>query len=244
MRYYIIMPYYKRPELRFSLKSYTIFYSGRNDVEIILIEDSKNAESAVHHEELFNTLKIHGGSLNIKVITDPVRSYNPSTKYNLGVKNASGDIIMLTNPETPHRTDILGVLDKEHPEDVYNVCSCLAMYLSKENQDLFNSEFQEHMWYQHSVHRNALYHFCTVLSKKNYLKIGGFDERYSNGIAYDDDNFVRRVLHGAIQMISRDDLLTYHIEHPRDYSISSEEYRRLWRINNALWASQLATGDF
>jgi hypothetical protein len=48
-------------------------------------------------------------------------------------------------------------------------------------------------WYNHSIYRPAAYHFVSAITKKNMDKLNGFDERYSNGIGFDDDEFLYRI---------------------------------------------------
>jgi GT2 family glycosyltransferase len=86
-----------------------------------------------------------------------------------------------------------------------------------------------------------MFHFCSALSKNNYQKIGGFDERYCNGIAYDDNCFYERIRLNGLKIVLRDDLLTYHIEHSRQYI---SENMKLWGINATLFTRQQATNDF
>ena len=51
----------------------------------------------------------------------------------------------------------------------------------------------EACWYNHSKYRPAAYHFLSAITKKNMLSLNGFDERYSNGIGFDDDEFLHRI---------------------------------------------------
>ena len=238
------MPYYNRPELRFSLDSYCDLYGNRDDFEVIIVEDSKNKDNEELHNKLLSTIDMYKERLKIRCIIDPKISYNPSSKYNKGTNESSGSILVLTNPEVPHVSDVLSFIDKSDMSNLYIICACKAMHISKFGGCFKDSEFKFYMWYQHTQHRDVRYHFCTVISKDNYNKIKGFDERYCSGIAYDDDNFVKRVQKAGLIMLPVDDLVTYHIEHSRNYEINLEEFNRLVEVNRKIWASQLSTGDF
>lgn len=244
MRYSVVMPYYKRPELRFTLDSYTEYYSYRDDLEVIIVEDSKNYQSEEMHKELTELVKRYTSKIPIVVVRDPKVSYCPSSKYNLGVRVASGSIIMLTNPETPHNFDFFKKLDKIDFTNKYVVCACASVKVTVDRGTFFNSDLEFVQWYQHSEHRNAQYHFCSVISKENYNRIGGFDERFSAGIAFDDDNFLMRVKKSNLDVVVRDDIYAYHIEHPRDYSITPDKWDSLRQINLDIWRKQLETEDF
>lgn len=244
MKYSIVMPYYKRPELRYTLDSYAEYYGHRNDIEVIIVEDSKNFNSEEMHGELVNIVKRYESKVNVKTILDPKFSYCSASKYNNGVKVSSGSIIMLTNPESPHNFDFFEKFDEMDFSNTYLVCACVSVNVLVDRGTFFNSDLGFSQWYQHSIHRNAMYHFCSVISKDNFNKIGGFDERYSDGYCFEDDNFVKRVQKHGINIVTRDDIFTYHIEHPRDYSLTPEESEKLKNRNLELWRHQLETGDF
>jgi glycosyltransferase involved in cell wall biosynthesis len=244
MKYSIIMPYYNRPELRFTLDSYAGLYKDRKDVEIIIVEDSKNRSSEPFHKKMMKIIDKYSKDLVIRVILDHKESFNPSSKYNIGAKESKGKVLMLTNPEVPHTLDIFKEIDKENLNNVYIICSCKAVYLSEDKGTFKDSSYRFYMWYQHTKSRDVRYHFCTLITKEDYTKVGGFNEAFCAGIAYDDDNFVKRVQKAKLIMLPRDDLVTIHIEHSRSYQISAEDYHRLTVINRNIWVSQLASGNF
>lgn len=243
IKYSFIMPYYKRPELYITLSSYLYHYKDRGDIEIITVEDSKNRESQEDHNILEDIVKKYKDIFPIRIVSDPVESYNPATKYNTGSTYAKGNILILTSPEVVHCSNILAEIDKENLSYIYIVCACLAVKLFKKGNTFNDCTFTSVMWYQHSSYRNVKYHFCTAISKDNFTKVGGFNEVFSKGIGYEDDNFVKRV-ENYLTIIPRDDLLTYHIEHDRNYDISREEYMRLLEINKNIWIKQVRTNKF
>lgn len=226
MKYSIILPYYKRPELQESLLSFVKHYAGRTDYEVVVVEDSKNAESPTSNEELLHILAEFKGKIQIKHITDSKVSFSPCHKYNLGAYHGTGEFVVLSSPEIVHESDILGGCDKLLAEDADAciVCACKAM-----DKDKFLT------WYQHSKIRNVLFHFCSVLSVSNFIKVGGFDERYCDGIGFDDEDFVSRLIFKGVKIIPRDDLVTIHQEHNRDYI---DNHRELVEVNRNLYLSQ------
>lgn len=244
MKYSIIMPYYKRPELRFALDSFVEYYKHRKDIEVVIVEDSKNFSSKESHDELCGIINRYKDKIRIVSVVDPYLGYCSATKYNLGVKVSSGHLIMITNPETPHNFDFFKKFDKIDFTNTYVVCACASVNVTVDRGTFFNSDLCFSQWYQHSEHRNAKYHFCSMISRSNYNKIGGFDERYSNGYCFEDDNFVKRVEKHGIKIVVRDDIYAYHIEHPRDYSLTPERKEELRQINLDIWRKQLETEDF
>lgn len=222
VKYSIVMPYLKRDGWLFNtLVSYNHHYKNRNDYEVIIVEDIKNIENNEEHNKLKEVLKFFTINadkyIDIKLIkSNFVDNHNPAPLFNLGVKNASGKYIVITNPEGFHKDNILAGFDSifdEKPE-CYVVCGCLNIHRFKLFTELFEDfRYEPLAWYQHSKYRNAMFHFCSCLSKENYKKIGGFDERFAKGFAYDDDDLRETIKENNIQFVIRDDLLTFHQAH-------------------------------
>lgn len=217
MKYSIVMPYHNRiGQLYNTLMSFVHHYDKRNDFEIIIVEDIKNKNNKEWNNDLIAVIKNFNKSLNIRLInSDDDNCFNPSKLFNVGVKQATGEYIILTNPECFHYSNILSELDQiENLRQSYVVCACLNIHKYKLFSDNFESfQFEPHSWYQHSKFRNAMFHFCSCISKENYLKIGGFDERFAEGYCYDDDDLRETVKRNNIQFIVRDDILSLHQAH-------------------------------
>ena len=77
-----------------------------------------------------------------------------------------------------------------------------------------NGEFDH--WNHHSVYYNNQMHFISAISRENYFKINGFDERFKQDICYDDDYFLLVVKLGGLKIVCRDDLIVSHQFHERD----------------------------
>lgn len=220
MNYSIIMPFYHRSaQLAQTLHSYKLFYPDRVDYEVIVVVDSK--EGPVD-------LSI-GAFVPVRWVYDEVRSLCPSQKYNLGASVAVGANLVFTSPEIRHDVDVLGAFDNGFAKSpgTYLVCACMSE--------------RDKKWYQHSREAPHCYHFCSCLSKAQYMEIGGFDERYCGGISYEDAAFVQRIRNNGISVVQMDDVLTTHLEHDRDYVKGNEE---LVEINKRLYQQQLSTNGF
>jgi hypothetical protein len=151
--------------------------------------------------------------------------------------------IILTNPETPHTMDILQKLDLVDFSNTYIVCDCANVIIVKDNNEFKNSLFRFDRWYQHKTVNRKL-HFCSVISKENFIKCGGFDEQYCMGMCAEDKNFVKRVEQAGIVIETREDLIVNHINHYRGYHINREEIDRLIGINAKIWEFQLKENRF
>lgn len=221
IKYSILMPYYDRlNQLRETLKSFSVWYEDRNDFEINLILDNK-----VLQKEIITLEDIAKESLlNIRMFFREASSCNPCMSFNLGAFHSKGDFFVITNPECSHTIDILNGLDYEFAldPDVYVVCGCKG----------FDKEGKFKKWLQHSEYNNRGLHFCTALNKETYFGIGGFDERFMYGIAYDDDAFRDALKKKGIKFIYRDDLLVNHQFHNK---VRTKESRILIERNRMVY---------
>jgi len=225
------MPYYNRESLEYTLLSFKCLYEHRHDFEVIVVEEKKNVMNDEYHSKLMNIISIFNEIMSIQHLTYlTAELFNPSPLFNLGVDHAKGQYMVLTNPECYHAADILQGFDEEFDKNsnCYVVCSCINVI------QCASKDFVQQQWLQHSIHNNRLLHFCSCISRENYIKIGGFDEEYAKGIAYDDDDFRNTVQINNIQIIPRDDLLIYHISHDVKYQYNVD----LWNVNAKYYVSK------
>lgn len=207
----IATPYYNRkPQFINTLK--TIQKSKQIDnLELIVVDDCSSDEHKLDDiPEQFPFVKV------ITLKKEDRFYINPCIPFNKAIKAATGDIIVLQNPECLHVGDILTDIVNRITDDnyltygVYSASQEISSYINElpfENEHIFNmiksqlmpmnninyvSEGQS-CWYNHSIYRPAAYHFVAAISKKNMDKLGGFDERYYNGIGFDDDEFLYRI---------------------------------------------------
>lgn len=236
IKYSFLMPYYNRESLEDTLNSFVHWYPNRLDYEVVIIEGKTNSNSPVFHSNLLRIIAKFP-KLNIKhLLCSEKESFNPAGLYNFGCENSTGKIIVLTSPECYHEVNILEEFDKEfrRNRDIYVVCGCQAAKFE-------DGRFVFDRWYQHSLHINRLLHFCTALTRENFYKIEGFDEEYSKGIAYEDDDFREKILNSELKVVLRDDLVVTHINHNTEYQKSRQDlvklneayYRKKWHKEEA-----------
>lgn len=121
--------------------------------------------------------------------------------FNRGFREATGDIVIIQNPECYHVGDILKYVRDNIKNNQYYSFACYA--INKDETSMFqdgimpiiqNKRFEDgNGWYNHSEYRPVGYHFCSAIMRRDLDKIGGFDERYSRGVAFDDDDFIRYI---------------------------------------------------
>lgn len=212
----IVMSYHnRRNQLLKTLDS--IRYFG--EPEIIIVDDAS--------DERIEDLP------GIKVIrVEPKQKtwINPCIPFNMGFAKATGDVVIIQNPECIHVGDILGHTRNLKKGTVFSHAAYSLDYhleyshyspeglkklIMKEPQRI---QVAHHGWYNHSIHRPVGFHFCMAITKSDLEKIGGFDERFAGGVGFDDNDFVRRIKKAGIDLQIIDDPFVIHQKHARtDY---------------------------
>lgn len=123
------------------------------------------------------------------VTTLPVKTFglNPCVPINVAVRASTKDVIVLTNPEIEHREDVLtGMLALLQGPMDYVTVSCRDV----DGLWLAGPEVDYSTHGRLPVPRGAHFHFCAMLSRELFEKVGGFDEGYRNGRACEDNDWL------------------------------------------------------
>ena len=236
----IVMAYYNRRDL-FYLTLKSIANSKVSNLELIVVDDCSTEEERV--EDLvqeFPFLKV------IRVERKGKWWINPCIPFNMGIAKATGDIIVLQNPECIHVGDVLTHIVQNLTDD--NFLSISAYALDKKHTGLIwgvppkrmrswvgglpqkqygipDANYGENIgWYNHPKYRAVYFHFCSAITKKNLDKLGGFDERYAMGIARDDGEFVDRVKRLKLEMTIPTEVMVIHQCHTKVRRFSEITY--------------------
>lgn len=225
------MSYYNRKELLTNTLK-TIQRSAQIDnVEVIIADDCSDE---IHRLEdilpEFPFVKL------IRLESKDRWYTNPCVPFNKAIKAATGDIIVIQNPECLHAGDILSDLVgrlKNNDYLTYAVYSADYERTEYIGELPFDSEHIFHMirsqlqpmsnvtyqgegtacWYNHSVYRPDSYHFFAAMMKKDMEDLGGFDERYANGVGFDDDEFLFRIRLKGMNVVIQDTPYAVHQWH-------------------------------
>jgi len=198
----IVMAYYNRKKLLINtLNSFNTFYKQRQDLEVIIVDDASDPQ-----EQVDDLVKNFSFAIEIVKVDPGEKTWvNPCIPNNMGFARASGDVIIIQNPENIHRGDIIKSVETNIRENTYLNYACYS--IDKKITNKINPRFtipvnQEiahkngtNGWYNHSKIKPMGYHFCSAILKKNLYELGGFDERFANGVAYDDNEFLWRIKH-------------------------------------------------
>jgi GT2 family glycosyltransferase len=201
----IVMPYWKRPDaLRVNLDRLYELYDEDYPIEVVIVDDGSPQPA-----------RINGGypwPVRVIRLADKEHALNPCTPINIGVKESDGDIILLTNPEVIHQTRLVLEMANSLGERDYPAASCWSVsgnrwYCHSTDEPLSNGRAK--------MPEGAGLHFCTMIRKSFFNEIGGFDEAYREGQAYDDNDFLWKLHEAGANFSIRDDLVTQHMDCPR-----------------------------
>jgi len=187
----LILPYYNRQRAADVALALIARHYAHLDLEVIVVEDGSQPPFVK------NTIA------DVKVIRLPPKNEARAncTVMNRGVEAAKGDILALSSVEMLHRTPVLPQMREELEKGDANTYVSAAVWCPTQNR-----------WHAHSSLGRPPLHFMTMLKRDLWDRAGGFDEDYRDGMCFDDDDFVNRLLRAGMHYVYRDDLI---VEHPR-----------------------------
>lgn len=172
------MPYWRRQDVL--LKNLHRYRELYGNIEIVVVDDGSPEPAIIDPLTTLVRLPLKDHALN------------PCVPFNVGVRVATGDIIVLTNPEIIHREPIL-----------HRMLQALGRGYKYVAAACWNET--THTWYCHScgptaeqmgrapIPPGAGLHFCAMLTRGLYEEIGGFTEEYRNGQGYEDNDFLWKI---------------------------------------------------
>lgn len=219
----IVMSAFRRQEqLDVTLRS--IHESSVKDYELIIVDDA-------------SPVPLKCDEANVIRVEPKDKWYsNPCIPYNRGLKEAKGDVIVIQNPECYHVGDVLGYVRNRIGDGVYLSFACYAINRN-ETQKLARGEMpqikmrtfrrpEDNGWYNHAHFRPVGFHFCSAITRKDMDKVSGFDERYAEGVGFDDDDMVKRIKKAGIRVVIVDNPYVLHQFHmPHSYMMPDMKAR-------------------
>lgn len=198
----IVMTYYDRPfQLRQTLDSIDSFYVP--NLEIVIVDDGSPYNDV-------NPVVTAGNKHVIRIEPNEKNWHSPVVPQNIGVQKAldlGAEIIILQNAECRWMGNIADYARLNLTQENYISFACYSL----DEKNTFDPELMNNIhfiiqrnnegamsdgslsWYNHKTKRAVGYDFCAAITRENILKLNGYDERYSDGIAYSDDDLVMRV---------------------------------------------------
>lgn len=226
----IVTSYFnRRSQFINTLKSLEL--SRVKNFEVIAVDDaSDEAESIKDLEKQFKFLKVH------EIKKEEKWYNNPCIPFNIGFSLCNGDKIIIQNPECLHYSDILSRTEERLTDFNYLSFATYSIDETKTNEIyknynlenfLKNFQFDSNQagingincWYNHGLYRPCAFHFCSAITRKNLYELNGFDEKYANGICYDDNEFLYRIQIKNLKIIFENHFIAIHQYHePFNYN--------------------------
>lgn len=147
-------------------------------------------------------------SENIKVITLKNKTWlNPCIAFNTGFAQVDTDIVIIQNAENIHVGNIVDHVYRNAKHGHYFNYATYSInekttktihngnvgHLLSSIEDKPNVVWGENGWYNHPVHRHCRAHFCSAIMREDLYDMGGFDERFYDGLGFDDNEFLTRI---------------------------------------------------
>jgi len=227
----IVMAFFNRQELLDrTIKS--IEKHKAKDYEIIIVDDGSDVPAVCDKAKV------------IRIEPEDKWWHNPCIPYNMGFKEATGDVIIIQNPECMHMGNVLGHVRNYSKDGLYISFPCYA--INEEQTDRLRGGVYPTLkprrfsgkirngWYNHPIFRPVAYHFCCAITRHDLDLVGGFNEEYAHGISYDDDDFVYSINDKGIKIQIVNDPYVVHQYHP-PYTYKREGWRELHEKNKQLF---------
>lgn len=209
----IVTAYYNRKKTLWrTLKS--IEKSTYKNFEFIIIDDASDPSQRIEDfVEEFNFIRL------VRIKPEDKHHMNPCIPFNMGFSLITGNIVIIQAPECLHVGDVLDFVANNSKNNQYLVFSCYS--LGKEVDTKLNSidynlplaEFKHSItsaignfsnkgceeggrydsWFIHPIYRPAQLNFLSSIMTKDLWSLGGFNERFANGYAFEDSEFVERI---------------------------------------------------
>ena len=219
------------------------------DTEFVIIDDGSEKRAEPIAKEFSNKMNI---KLFYRELKDDI---NPAVAINTAVKLASHENIVLTSSDVMPLTPILSQLSRyTFSSNDYVLANCFNV--SKVVQEKINAldvnsgtytkdittliPFNQSgsagpgydCWYSHSKYRSAPLYFMALMRKEFFWAIGGIDEEFRYGTAYEDTEFCSRLVKHKANILFLLESLALHQYH-YDNSINQEPEK--WNRNRDIY---------
>jgi len=212
MRLSVVMPYYNRRSLiKNVLASIT-----PGDIEVIIVDDGSSME-----HQIDDILDDYDFDIRLLKLAIKTAWRGPTIAYNVGFKEAQGDVIIINSSECIHVGNIIGYVTKNFRDNDYMAFSACMGEPGIEydySKDFLKKAQEKGAWWGvHSSIGNMI-PYCAAISKKNMDILGGYDLRFVEGIGYDDYDFTHRVKNLKLNTMIVDNPFCFHQWHkPTEY---------------------------
>ena len=213
----IVVPTFNRPnQLNNTLAS--IVRQSYKDLEIIVVDDGTDEET----QNVCQSYNVKYIKL-IRPLSDLVRT--PARPYNVGIRNAKGDVIILQNAECKH-------IDLNTIEKLVSMLTDTNVVFAK--VFALNTAGQVINLYCGKDNPRPFF-FCGAIKKMWLEKLRGFDEEYTHS-GYDDDDMGARLAKEGLTF-HFSEIEVHHQWHEQAGRIDFEPFQQMYSSKCALMAA-------
>lgn len=228
----VVIATYRRPvPLANTLDS--IRYQRYPDLEIVVVEDGDNRDGTEdicrYHDARYICRRNR---------PDPsvVPFSNPAIPLNIGIRSATGDILIIQGSECTHQSPVIRTLVDQllsatttNPEHAGSPAAVFA------SVSALNESGHHVAWLTHPEHSPRPFFFCGAIHRSIMMHIRGFDEDYLYA-GYDDADMAERLTNEGHRFIFTYDAIVHHQCHP-PFAGGELGYRQA-EINAGLFAEK------
>lgn len=226
---------------RRSLDTWSKQNFSKDDFEIVIVDDADRTELKKICIEYNKNKKLNFQYINIdnnKSIM-PVTTFIPVLSNNVGFRQARGEVILLTGPETLQSENNLKVAYsmKDRTQCGYGlVWKSSSIFVDEINKNW--QVYKEKPFYHLTIIYGAknqcytkpphppAYYYLMAVAKKYIEKVGGIDERFAAGYCAEDDDLANRLNMSGIQPVFEHKMIGIHQDHSREDSSSESHTTR------------------
>jgi len=243
----------RRKHLEITLRSISL--SSSKDFEVVIVDDASDSRNRID-----DMPSRFGFPVRIIRINPQQKWWvNPCIPFNMGFREAKGEIILFGNAECIHFGDVISdaaasvTVDNYIPYACYSIGQTMTarVQMIRGNEDLLRGINKivfpltttgkpnpVAYWYNHKKFRPRGLHFLSGIHSNRIKQLGGFDERYAKGISYDDDDFLYRVRKIGLSVEITDESRPFAIhQYHQCFFRRHPNWRKLIDRNVAIWKS-------
>lgn len=213
----IVMTYWNRwNQLLKTLRSFE--NSKSKDFDVVIVNNNSNQEIVLPQL----TFNVH--IINLPAGWHYLAAHNIGFCYAVKLKP---EIIIMQHSECYHVGDIISYA-KKVTDETYISFACYSLGEGEEPETVviknkcmtYNGESA---WYNHPIYRPFYYQFCSAITTKNLIRLNGFDERFCNGVWFDDNFFLELIKNIGLKKELPEKPFVFHQWHPDNTSAQLEK---------------------
>lgn len=223
----------RKRQLLNTLQSIQSQENAKDLCEIIIVDDVSEVPLQLVDFEDFD--------LDIKLISTQTKYkwwVNPCVAFNTAFNFIHSKRVIIQNAECLHATNVIDYVIKNLQEKEYIAMSAISLSEEVTKSITPDTKINEISvegapWFCHTKFRPKAFNFCAALNASDLLKIGGFDNRFSEGVYYDDDRLLDSLTKNGIRIRIEDSQTVYHQWHDKIWQ-NLDNYKSLRAKNKEL----------